>query len=191
MDPYELLQVAAAKLEALNIRYLVTGSMATISYGESRLTNDIDIVVELDYRRLPAFLESFPHPEYYLSEDAARDAIARRSMFNVIHPTSGLKLDFIVCKDSAFDRGLFNRGIRFEKGEIPNVVFTSPEDIIIKKLQFYQEGESDKHLRDISGVLDVQSGSLDWDYLRQWVVEFGLQELWEQVLSKSNLTPPE
>ena len=42
MDPLELLQVAADTLERLGVPYLVTGSMATMAYGEARFTNDFD-----------------------------------------------------------------------------------------------------------------------------------------------------
>ena len=44
MEPSDLLRLAAGTLERLGIQYLVTGSMASIAYGEPRFTNDIDIV---------------------------------------------------------------------------------------------------------------------------------------------------
>ena len=45
MELAELLHRVTASLEALDIPYLVTGSMATIAYGEPRFTRDIDVVV--------------------------------------------------------------------------------------------------------------------------------------------------
>ena len=53
--PAELLAHLAASLELLQIRYLVTGSMATIAYGEPRFTNDIDVVVALLGDKIDAF----------------------------------------------------------------------------------------------------------------------------------------
>ncbi len=47
MEPSEILRWLAEALERLQIPYLVTGSMATIAYGEPRFTNDIDVVVAL------------------------------------------------------------------------------------------------------------------------------------------------
>ncbi len=47
MEPAELPRHACDVLERLKLLYLVTGSSATIAYGEPRFTNDIDIVVDL------------------------------------------------------------------------------------------------------------------------------------------------
>lgn len=40
MAPSELLRQFVTVLERLDLRYLITGSMATIAYGEPRFTND-------------------------------------------------------------------------------------------------------------------------------------------------------
>src|SRR4051812_29449839 len=90
MEQSELLRHVCEILEELGLPYLVTGSQATIAFGEPRFTNDIDIVVALTPERLESFVKRFPADEFYLSRTAAIDAIARRSMFNIIHPTSGL-----------------------------------------------------------------------------------------------------
>ena len=74
MEQSDLLRKLAAELERLGISYLVTGSTATIAYGEPRLTNDIDVVVELRLDQLDAFCAAFPAPEYYFSKDAAIQA---------------------------------------------------------------------------------------------------------------------
>ncbi len=47
MGLYELLQQVITAFEELNIDYLVTGSIASMAYGEPRLTNDIDIVADI------------------------------------------------------------------------------------------------------------------------------------------------
>ncbi|CAG1771887.1 hypothetical protein BAC3_02154 [uncultured bacterium] len=48
MGPFELLQGIVEILERLQIPYLITWSVAAMAYGESRLTNDIDII-DIDY----------------------------------------------------------------------------------------------------------------------------------------------
>lgn len=48
MGPFELLQGIVEILERLQIPYLITGSVAAMACGESRLTNDIDII-DIDY----------------------------------------------------------------------------------------------------------------------------------------------
>ncbi len=47
MEPNELLKRLSQTLDRLKIRYLVTGSMATIAFGEPRFTNDIDVVIDV------------------------------------------------------------------------------------------------------------------------------------------------
>jgi hypothetical protein len=62
-------------LEEIGIPYLVTGSTATIAYGEPRFTNDIDVVVDLHLDQVPALCAAFADPEYYLSRSAAMTMI--------------------------------------------------------------------------------------------------------------------
>ena len=99
MEPSELLTLLSRKLDELGIGYLVTDSMATIAYGEPRFTNDIDVVISLRLEDVTRFCEAFPMPEFYVSQDAVKDAVRERRQFNIIHPASGLKVDGIIPKD--------------------------------------------------------------------------------------------
>src|SRR5438874_699917 len=78
MELYDLLARMIGVFENLHIPYLVTGSIASMAYGEPRLTNDIDMVAGIDETHIPALLAAFPEEEFYLSEDALRDAVVRR-----------------------------------------------------------------------------------------------------------------
>ena len=113
MEQHELLALATAALERLHVPYLVTGSMATIFYGEPRLTNDIDIVAKLRPEQVRPLVQAFPAPDFYVSDAAITDALRQHGQFNVIHPASGLKIDIIIPADSAFERSpLRPRGAR-------------------------------------------------------------------------------
>lgn len=153
MGPYELLQKVVAAFEQLQISYLVTGSIAAMAYGEPRLTNDIDIVAGIGESHIAGLIKAFPTEEFYVSDEMIRYAIQRKSQFNIIHPVSGLKVDVIVRQDTAFDRSRFERIRRIFPAESYQANFASPEDVIIKKMQYYREGGSEKHLRDITGSL--------------------------------------
>jgi hypothetical protein len=67
-----------------------------------------------------------------------------------------------------------------------DVTFASPEDAIIKKLQFFREGGSEKHLRDIVGVLKVQKERINRDYLARWIADLGLEAEWQLVEARLN-----
>ena len=92
MEHSELLDKLALTLDQLGVRYAVVGSTASTVYGEPRFTNDIDVVVELHRDQIDLLCQHFPSPEFYLSRSAAESAIRQRSQFNIIHPSSGLKI---------------------------------------------------------------------------------------------------
>lgn len=153
MEQCDLLRHLCTVLESLGIKYLVTGSQATIVFGEPRFTNDIDVVVALDLSHLDALVQSFPEADYYLSREAAREAITEKGMFSVLHPASGLKIDFIIPGRTPYELSRFDRGRRVQVAPNFAATFAAPEDVILKKLEFFKIGGSDKHLRDIAGVL--------------------------------------
>jgi hypothetical protein len=184
MDQAELLRSVVAVLERLNVPYLVTGSVATIYYGEPRFTNDIDIVVQLPAGRIADFCRSFPPAEFYLDDESARQAVSSHGQFNLIHPASGLKVDFIIPADSPFERSRFGRPVRVRPSAEYEATFAAPEDVIVKKLEYYAAGGSDKHLRDIAGILRIGGERVDRDYVARWAVQLGLTEVWEAVLAR-------
>jgi hypothetical protein len=182
MELSELLERVARVFGELEIPYLVTGSMATITYGEPRFTNDIDVVVRLSCAQVNALCSAFPENEFYLSLDAVKEAVDRRSQFNILHPTTGLKVDIMIADDSDFNTARFSRRRKLETNLDVEICFASPEDVIIKKLEYYRQGGSDKHLRDIAGVIRVVGEKLERDYIDRWAREMGLEEIWAAVL---------
>lgn len=184
MEPYDLLQRIVALLERLNISYLVTGSVAAMAYGEPRLTNDIDIVAAIEERHIADLIAAFPPDEFYVSEEKIREAIRRRSQFNIIDPSSGLKIDIIVRKGTPFDASRFRRARRMKPAETYSASFASPEDVIIMKMKYYRDGGSEKHLRDITGILKVSRDEVDLDYIADWARRLDLADVWGMILQR-------
>lgn len=89
MNQAELLRYLVDALEENRIDYMISGSQASVYYGEPRFTQDIDVVVEIAISKLPSLLGPFPLPEFYVSEEAAREAVATRGQFSIIHGGSG------------------------------------------------------------------------------------------------------
>lgn len=184
MGPYELLRRIVEAFEALGIPYLVTGAMASIAWGEPRLTNDIDIVADLKMRHVAPLREYFPRDEFYLDEKMVRQAINSRSQFNIIHPASGLKIDVYISKGSPFDRSRFARLRKVRLTDAAEASFAAPEDVIIKKMEYYRVGGSEKHLRDITGILSISRGQIDQKYITEWASRLGLLEIWNAILAR-------
>jgi hypothetical protein len=185
MEPGELLAHLIESLEGLGLPYLVTGSTASAAYGDPRWTNDIDIVVDLPAAQIAAFCAAFPEDRFYLSKEAVADAVRQRHQFNILHPQSGLKVDVIVASDSEFDHSRLRRGLRLKVLPDREVTFAAPEDVILMKMVYYREGGSEKHLRDIAGVLRVRGEQLDRDYLSTWATRLDVAEIWQTVLTKA------
>lgn len=189
MDLTDLLRYTADHLDRLGLRYLVTGSLATIAYGEPRFTNDIDIVIELPPERVDEFCAGFLGDEYYISPTAVAQAARSKRHFNVIHPAAGYKIDFMVLTDSDFDRSRLGRRTAVALLPDRTVPFASPEDVILKKMDFYREGGSEKHLRDIVGVLRSPKVSIDTAYIAEWAQRLGLTDIWQEVCQRSQQAP--
>jgi len=179
-------QTVTEALETLDVPYFITGSMASAWYGEPRLTLDIDIVVIIAGDKIEAICGKFPAPEYYCSEVAVRQAVLSRRQFNVIQTTTGWKVDFMVSKNSEFDKSRFERRQRHNWSGVVEAWFSSPEDVIVKKLDFFREGGSEKHLRDIAGVLKVQADRIDETYIETWIAKLNLQPEWKLVKDQLN-----
>lgn len=184
MEQHELLQQLSRVMQRLGVAYMVTGSQATIAYGEPRFTNDVDVIVDLSLDNIEQFCDCFPAPEYYLSRAAAREAVEQRGMFNVIHPSSGLKIDVIIPEPGGFDQQRLGRAadVRLEQGF--TVRMTSPEDIILKKLQLTLLGGGERHLQDVTGILKVSWARLDVPYIETNAEPLGVRQLWDELVQK-------
>lgn len=157
-----------------------------MAYGEARFTNDIDILVDLREEHLSELAEEFPAPEFYLSVEAAQSAIRDRRQFNVIHIASGLKLDIIQSKDTEFGILDLTLGQRLRSEGFYDAWFASAENVILMKLRFFQEGGSDKHLRDCASILLIQDQKIDRPYLNHWAERLGVAAEWQLVCQRLN-----
>lgn len=180
----ELLQLAIETLERLQIPYLVCGSVASGGYGEPRMTRDIDIVIDLRFGKVAELSEAFPAPDFFVSKEAAIEAIRTEKQFNVIHLASANKIDFMIARDCVWSRVQLERRQRIPLFGNVEGFAASPEDIVLSKMLYYHEGGSEKHLRDITGILSVQAEKIDRDYISQWATRLKVAEVWSAVLRR-------
>ena len=184
MEIRSLLLHLARTLDSLRIPWFVTGSMASGAYGEPRMTNDIDVVVRLSLGQLDAFLAAFPEDDYYYNRDAAIQAVRDHFQFNIINSSAGNKVDVMIASDSEYDRCRFARCGPMRNGIDPGVIYASPEDVVLKKLMYFREGGSEKHLRDVVGILAVSASEIDRTYLADWIARLGVEAQWQLVQTR-------
>lgn len=184
MEQIDLLRQLVKVLESLRIPYMVVGSMASTAYGEPRMTQDIDVVVDLKVSQVQPLCDAFSSEEYYISNQAALDAICHRGQFNIIHSTSGNKIDLMIVPASAWGQAEMSR--RQRRRILPDLegYCARPEDVILGKMEYYREGESEKHLRDIAGILKVSKDMVDCQYVSSWAAQMGLSEIWKMILER-------
>jgi len=166
-----------------SIPYMISGSFSSSYHGQPRATKDIDIVIAPTEEQLLKFVKSLGE-DYYVSLEAVRDAFANNSMFNIIDSISGWKADFILRKARAFSCQEFERRGVAEIGGL-DVWVTSPEDIILCKLEWSEDSQSERQFTDALGVAVVQWDRLDLDYLRRWAKELQVKDSLEQLLEQA------
>ena len=180
MDQAELLVYLLDVLERQKLRYALVGSHASMAYGEQRLTNDIDVLVDLSPGTLVPFCNEFPQPPFYVSDDGARYAVTHGGTFNIIDPGGGQKIDIFV-PSSDFDRSQLDRAAPLPISPTRQAMFVSPEDVILKKMEYYHEGGSEKHLRDITGMLKLLGPRIDHDSILRRAAKLGFQSIWAAI----------
>lgn len=180
----DILRKAIDVLERLNLRYMIVGSFASSFYGEPRTTIDVDIVVDIPYGSVTSFCESFPSPEFYIEPDTVRQAIRTGGQFNLIQTTTADKIDFMSLQYGTHREGQLDRRQLRPLLDGCDAYVAHPEDVILAKMEYYKEGGSEKHLRDIAGIMRISSGEVDRDYIVQWAEKLGLMEVWTAALRR-------
>lgn len=179
-DVGALLDRVARLLDGAGIPFMIAGSFASTVHGLPRTTQDLDLVIDPpSAAELDALLVSMPAEAYYVDGDTARDALRRRSMFNVIDLASGWKVDLILRKNRPFSREEFARRVRVIVLGVATFV-ASAEDTIIAKLEWSRRsGGSERQRRDVAGILANAAEALDRDYIERWVRDLELGDEWQ------------
>jgi len=186
MEQAELLRCIINVLERLGVPYALVGSFGSSIFGEPRFTHDIDILIDLPESKVSAFCAEFPAAEFYFSEAAIRDAIRHRFQFNLLHPASGNKVDFIFPRNDSWSLSQLSRSKRIQLLPELEVSVASPEDVIVGKLWYFSEGSGDRHLRDIAGILRISGARVDRSEVEHWAKELGYLEIWRQVMAMAD-----
>jgi len=181
MTQEEVVAVVIDAIERSGLRYMLTGSFASNFHGVPRMTQDADVVVdgpESSMLRMVGFLGG----DFYVSEDAAREACRHRGMFNAVHLGTGFKVDLVVRKDRSFSEEELRRSVSATLGG-RQIRIASPEDTILSKLEWARDGHTERPYLDAAGILEVQGEGLDWSYLDRWADDLRVADLLSRLRS--------
>jgi hypothetical protein len=159
--------------------------MASAIHGVVRSSQDSDIVAEMSAKHVKPFVQTL-QSDFYVDAEMIVDAIERRASFNLIHRETMFKVDVFVAKQRAFDQSQLSRARNETLSRKPRVqaMVASAEDTLLAKLEWYRMGgeTSERQWRDVLGMLQVQAGRLDLEYLRHWAKELGVHDLLEHAM---------
>jgi len=184
-----LFSIILRPLETAGLDYMISGSVAAMNYGDPRLTNDIDLILALSPESIPRLEEAFPEAAFYraptevLLTEIAR---AQRGHTNIIHHDSGFRADIYFRANDPLHAWAWPRRQRFEVDDDLEAWFAPPEYVILRKLEYYQEGRSEKHLNDIRAMLDQPELEKlrNCSEVRDWAVTLGVVEIWDRLVKK-------
>ncbi len=179
----DLLRHLVRTLEELDLPYAIGGSVAAMAYATYRSTIDIDVLVDLKLADVDRLKARFPEPDYYFDEVAIRKAVEERRQFNILHIPSGMKVD-VFLPTGSFTRSQIARGESRPVFDDIEARISPPEELIVSKLMYYEEGGSDKHVNDIAAMLAVSSDLIDRERVESLAKEAGVLDLWRQVLDR-------
>lgn len=177
--------------EQLQVSYFLGGSIASSAHGVPRATIDVDLVAALRDEHVKTLVDQLQN-DYYIDETSIRRAITRHGSFNLIHLTTMLKVDVFIPKGDPYDQEVSRRAAEqpLDEGQdARKFLLASAEDVIIAKLDWFRLGGevSEKQWSDILGILRVQGQNLDFDYLKYWIDQKNLGELFRRAINQSEI----
>lgn len=185
MNDPDLISLFVQPLNRLRIPYLVTGGVAAVIYGEPRLTRDIDLVLDLRAEDAPRLAGEWDTGDFYvppvevMAEEAARPA---HGHFNVMHHDTAFRADvYCLGTEDEFGAWALRHARQMRIGD-DEVAVAPVEYVIVKKMQYFVKGGSDRHLRDIRAMLRLSGDQLDQAELSQWVDQLDLHRVWNDVI---------
>lgn len=167
--------------ERLGIPYHIGGSVAASTFGESRSTMDVVLVAAIEFRDATPIADAL-RGTYYADAELILEAIRYRSSFNVIYLPQYFKVDVFIRQNTPYAQAAFARfslAKLVSSGSPREFRFATPEDIVLQKLDWFRKGgeASERQWMDILGVLRVQGGRLDVDYMHRWSREIRVDDL--------------
>ena len=187
-DLVNALSPVVAAFQKLQINHFVCGSVASSFHGAARSTMDVDVVCDLSANQIRQFLACFDQ-DYYVSESAIREAVERRSCFNLIHLPSSFKIDVFISKGREYDQHSMNRATLGSLGESQSITvpIATAEDSIVSKLEWYRKTNetSDRQWDDVTRLIRLLGSAADLKYLSQAATSVGVDDLLQRLMEQN------
>jgi hypothetical protein len=188
-DLVAALNPVAAAFRHFGVRHYVGGSVASTIHGAIRSTMDVDLVCDLRVEQVDSFLAACGD-DYYRSVPAIRQAVEKRSCFNLIHLPTAYKIDVFVSRGRPFDRLAMERAVAQPLAADARLTLpvATVEDSIVAKLEWFRLGDetSERQWGDVSRLLAIHRDALDLGHMREMAASVGVADLLERLLGEGN-----
>jgi hypothetical protein len=191
MNPLDLVGEMGRFFDDIGVDWVLGGSMASSVTGQPRATMDIDMAVRMGLDDVRNLVNAVT-PGYYASETMIREAVVKRSSFNLIRLDGVLRVDVFVLGDDPLDRRQMERRVLVEVpgADAPIRIWVgSPEDQVLRKLHWFHRGGevSDRQWGDVLGLLKVQAATIDLADVVRTAAKLGLGDLAVRAIAEAGL----
>jgi hypothetical protein len=171
-----------ALIQALNataVPYMVVGSFSSNFYGIPSSTKDADIVLDPGATSLAKMIRELGPDFVFNPQLLFETATATKPQIMDIRGTE-FKIELFRLSNDPFDRERFRRRqpVSFSGFE---TFMPTAEDVIVMKFRWIGQLNRNKDRDDVSNVMLVQAGRIDWDYVNKWCDIHGTRELLDQI----------
>jgi len=171
----------------LGIRFFVGGSVASSFHGAIRSTMDVDLVCTIPAASANQFVKHLGD-DFYASLPAIKDAIDRKTCFNLIHYPTSYKIDVFVSRGREFDLAAMNRAMpqSLMSADLPPIPVATVEDSILSKLEWFRltDETSERQWHDVERLIEVHGEALDTQHLWRMAKAIGVADLLSRLLPK-------
>lgn len=177
-DGYDIACEVAQAFEKLGVEYFLGGSMASSLQGPPRFTQDIDFVARLHPDQVRPLVAALG-PSFDVDEVALAECTRAGRSWNIFHTPTATRIDLFPVGIEAFDAEELRRRQPRDLGGGRRLFVKSPEDTVLRKLDWFRKGAEAnlQQFRDAVGVLQFQGTALDPQYLDSWARRLSLEAL--------------
>lgn len=154
-DSAKLLAALGKVFSRKRLRWYLFGAQAAIYYGRPRLTEDVDVTVEVSRERVGDLIAALGEAGFKPRVTDPAAFAAKASVIPFFHKPTRMPLDLVIAGDG-LEREFLDRARRVVFAGA-TVRMLTPEDLVITKVLAGRPQD----LLDVEGVLDAQKGSLD------------------------------
>lgn len=158
--PARLLAAVRDVLDRRGNRWYVFGAQAVVVWGRPRLTEDVDITVQLAPEDAAGFCAEMDAAGFHLRVSDPETFIARARVLPFLHQSTGLPLD-IVLAGPGLEEQFLDRAVPVDIEGV-SIPLISPEDLIVTKILAGRP----KDIEDVRSVLADRSRNLNVTQIR-------------------------